>query len=435
MGKTVFISKLGIKTHWNPSGWSVYGGDSDWVSICVALFNANPDVTFYYCQTSDKDKLTAEQYRLLFPHDNVVWPFDEVRFGKDPIENENVLLRWFEAKGVRPDIAVMDTGTSFFTAFYNTMKSDRARNGEYLTPASMVRSKYSPQIRVVEAMKLDTITLCFDPRSTLMFRDWWNRPRVQLSQLNLTYISDLYNREKEVQEQIENHMVYAGLQESVLIGHTPEPIEDLIAAKTKKFGIVCHQCGNDRGARDRTPMIREFILDGGFEEVEIYGKWNDQFFGVDPRFKGPLPKVELDAEMRKWRYSFCVPLGDGWATTKYLELIKQGVIPFLHPNYDVQRNAKLPEYLYVKDARDLREKIEDCERDGGAGYKRLVTQLYERFMSERMLDGTDLIGRISSYSRGAIPSRWFEQNKHRIRDLWKKFDELEKAKISSLDWF
>lgn len=430
----IFVSKLGITTHWHPKNWSKFGGDSDWVSMMVAIFNYNPEDTFYYCQTSDKDELSPEQYKLLFPNDNVVWPFDEIKFKKDdPYGNENVLADWFESKNIKLDHGIIDPGTSFFTAFYGIIKSDKARNGPTLTPASMVRGKYSPMIRVLEKTGIPSVALICDPRNTVMFRDWYNRPKIQLSQLNLEYWSDLYNKQTDQMDKVRQHLTYAGLQDSVLIGYTPEKIEDILKNKTTRFGVVCHQCGNGRGARDRAPMIQEFILDAEFD-CEIYGKWNEPYSN-DRRFKGSIDKIELDRVMRQWRYSFCVPLGDGWATTKYLELIKQGVVPFLHPNYDLQRNTDLPDYLWVKDAKELSMKMEELDANNFEGYREMISRLYQRITHPLLINGQDMNFRIM---QKIDPMKKFirpQEEMDRMVNLWKKFDELEEAKVQSLDWF
>ena len=46
---------------------------------------------------------------------------------------------------------------------------------------------------------------------------------------------------------------------------------------------------------------------------------------------------------------------------KPLELIILGIIPFIHPKYDEQRLLGLPEYVYLKDPEDFKNKVMELD--------------------------------------------------------------------------
>ena len=74
-------------------------------------------------------------------------------------------------------------------------------------------------------------------------------------------------------------------------------------------------------------------------------------------FKGTINRGKLYPEMMNWKHSLCVPIDKGWATAKYLEYLKCGVSPFMHPEYDSQRNTNIQDFYRVQSAEEMRDKI------------------------------------------------------------------------------
>jgi hypothetical protein len=58
-----------------------------------------------------------------------------------------------------------------------------------------------------------------------------------------------------------------------------------------------------------------------------------------------------------------ISIRDGWVTMKVWELISNGIIPFLHPNYDDQHHIAVPEFLRLSKPEELHERIEQLEND------------------------------------------------------------------------
>ena len=114
--------------------------------------------------------------------------------------------------------------------------------------------------------------------------------------------------------------------------------------------------------KSRYKDLKRYILDH-VEDVDIYGKWNENIISKDSRFKGPKKFNELQSMLPRVKYTFCIPIKKGWCTAKYWEMSHYGIIPFLHPTYDEQHNIKCPDFLRIKDSKDLFDKISYLEND------------------------------------------------------------------------
>jgi hypothetical protein len=161
---------------------------------------------------------------------------------------------------------------------------------------------------------------------------------------------------------------------------------DQTSKKAIKFMIVCNQ-----GNPSRYPDLKKYILDH-IQDVDIYGKWNENILNNDSRFKGSKKFNELQSMLPSVKYTFCIPIKKGWCTAKFYEMAHYGIIPFLHPTYDEQNNLKCPEILRVKDSADLFQKIEYLESDENA-YNNLRTEL-DKLLKDEYYDGTFLNTRI-----------------------------------------
>ena len=75
-------------------------------------------------------------------------------------------------------------------------------------------------------------------------------------------------------------------------------------------------------------------------------------------FKGFIDRPTLYPEMKKWKHSFCVPIDKGWATAKYLEYLKCGISPFMHPEYDDQKNTNIQNFYRVQSVEEIKDKID-----------------------------------------------------------------------------
>ena len=135
----------------------------------------------------------------------------------------------------------------------------------------------------------------------------------------------------------------------------------------------------NEGKPSRYNDLKNFILDS-VDDVQVYGVWNDKAL-KDPRIE-QVAMSELSWQFPRTKYTFCIPIAPGWATGKFWEMIKHGIIPFMHPEYDVQKNIGFPEELRVKDSNDLLEKINLYNSDEML-YNRLHKQLKDMITPDK----------------------------------------------------
>ena len=57
-----------------------------------------------------------------------------------------------------------------------------------------------------------------------------------------------------------------------------------------------------------------------------------------------------------WKHSLCVPI-DKNVTAKYLEYLKCGISPFMHPEYDDQKNTNVQDFYRVGSVEEFKDKI------------------------------------------------------------------------------
>ena len=144
--------------------------------------------------------------------------------------------------------------------------------------------------------------------------------------------------------------------------------------------IVCNE-----GKPSRYPDLKKYILEH-VDDVDIYGQWNPKTVGDDLRFKGPKKFNDLMRMLPRVKYTFCIPIKKGWVTAKFWEMAHYGIIPFLHPTYDGQKHLDVPEFIRVKDSKDLFNKIKFLEENPKA-YTELRDRLDE-MLKEEYYDGS-----------------------------------------------
>jgi hypothetical protein len=154
------------------------------------------------------------------------------------------------------------------------------------------------------------------------------------------------------------------------------------AQRDTQFMVVLNE-----GTPSRYKLLKEWVLDE-VEDCEIYGKWEHEDTEKDPRFKGSMPLEDLQEKLKGVRSTFIIPIKKGWVTSKYIEMIHAGVIPFFHPTYDEQDNLGVPKWLRPKNAAELKAAVAALEND--KIYITAITELQDLFCRKEYYDGSKL---------------------------------------------
>ena len=68
-----------------------------------------------------------------------------------------------------------------------------------------------------------------------------------------------------------------------------------------------------------------------------------------------------------------------WITSKYIEMLYAGVLPFFHPDYDADNYLDIPDILRPKNVEELNSAIEYFEQNDSERIK-LVQKLQNKYM-------------------------------------------------------
>jgi len=261
------------------------------------------------------------------------------------------------------------------------------KNPSKMTGALDMTTIYSaPVIHWLNMSKVPWFLVLNDPRyvkKQQKWRDLVNGPRGCIAQYNdtidFTHFDTYPNPAsgKEITEKLE--LTYSGIEKLNLVNHSiipPTTDRDI------KFALVAMQSAYGKAQGDyRLDVIKKYILNSNRTEgYNIYGKWDDRFTNGYTQFQGYRSPQEIDDIMAKTRYTLVIPIRPHWVTSKYAEMLRVGVVPFLHPDYDTQYST-IPKnhYVRVSTPEELHNKIQELEENPEMRIK-LVKDLQIRFL-------------------------------------------------------
>ena len=213
-------------------------------------------------------------------------------------------------------------------------------------------------------------------------------------------LKDLYNRERKVFTQANYKLktithitsetdftlktdiidcIYAHIERIDLIG-MPDNWKDRIDINRKlksnkenhllviSHGNGCKKINSNLTIKNlRFQGYKEYIIDNFkdtiYNKSKIYGKWTEDIYDQYPNNFEDKPMIELNDILKDARYSLVYSQIPNFVTVKPWEMIANGIIPFIHPDYDPEHILGLPEYVYLKNPDDLKNKIIELDND------------------------------------------------------------------------
>lgn len=272
----------------------------------------------------------------------------------------------------------------------------------------------APLVHYLNMSRIPWFMVMTDPRyikQNQKWRDMINGPRECIAQynsdINFTHF-DTYpepTRGKEITEKL--ILTYSGIEKLNLIAEEiirPDNDRDI------KFSIVAMQSAYGKQEVDyRLEALKKWILgQPGSENYHIYGKWDERFTKGYSQFQGYRDPQEIDNIFKRTRYTLIIPIRPNWVTSKYAEMLRVGVVPFFHPDYDTQFST-LPKdhYLRVKTPQEMFTKIEEMEANPEMRLK-VVKQLQMMFL-QGVRKGSFLAGVVNPFlERAGVSARMGE---------------------------
>lgn len=364
MGKTYLVGKIGKSVKFNPNTWGPIGGDNESPTLLKKLAELNPDDTFIIIGRNDVDKHRIEL--------NLPLNLRDVYEGATKEQRKDIHYIYERLKDIKIDGCFLLTGPTANCNIPNkSFKRNELKNGikEFAKSLETFQNYVAPTYQYLNDSNIPWIMIANDPRYIGQGNDLMNQPKMILSQFNETIQMQTFdNWEDQNYVRKEIPSIYAGMEKIFLINK--ELPKDL--RKTKKFMVVLNEGNN--GVKSRYPELKKYVLEY-ISDVEIYGQWSEEIVSKDSRFKGPKKFEELQKDLPHVKYTFIIPIKPGWVTSKWVEMIANGIIPFFHPDYDTQGHCKVPEFIRIKNPTDLHSKIDQLERD---------QQLYDKILQECM---------------------------------------------------
>ena len=362
----IAFAKIGKSVKFK-SPFSPVGGDNEAPAVMRAMANNNPDKKFYIVGRSDFDKLTESERIKMFPYDNVinVWSACKTKTYTEKHNYEDPFFQhignYFKSNNINIDFAVMMVGQVGNVVIPGKIK--QIRQPTEIASIIDMSLNYSAPIAIwLNDYKVPYVEIVNDPRYTMsQARDIFHMPSVSLGQFNWTYeFNSIKSYEDQERVLTPIKSVYAEMEKAFLIGRQKQNISAL--PKARNFCVVLNE-----GDPSRYNMLHDWVLEN-IEDVEIYGRWEHPKAQpeVDSRFRGSVYLEEAQKIMNETKYTLIIPIREGWVTSKYIEMIHAGVIPFFHPTYDMQNHINVPKVLRPKSPADMFKTIEFLESNPGS---------------------------------------------------------------------
>jgi hypothetical protein len=407
----IAFAKLGKSIKFS-SAYSPTGGDNEAPAFLESLAKNNPDITFYIAGRSDFKKLSDFEKSVKFPYNNVIDCWDGI--SKNRNDAPYHLLSYF--KDIKIDHSIIMFGQVAAVTVPGKTKQIKDKTLDAAV-VDMTRSYTSPLTIWLNESKTPYIEIQNDPRyHSGQPRDLLHHPHKTLSQYNYTYFSSkIISWENQNIEILKFPVTYNGME----VGYCyMKEYPDLLSLKNNKdihMTVVLNE-----GKPSRFNMLNEWILNYN-KDIHVYGSWEHKKTINDNRFKGSKSLSELEDILKRTKYSFIIPIAKGWVTSKYIEMIHNGVIPFFHPTYDEQLHIKVPDILRPKSPEELYKSINLIDSDENL-YNDILSEL-QNVLNPEYYNGKFLSKTILSE---IIPN-------YELPDL-SKFNKIESNTYSILDF-
>ena len=376
MNKNIVIGRTGLTIKFKGIKIGTQTACDTDMLVYSMLSQMNPDFNFYFIGPTDLYKLTEEEYNEIFPCHNVfsAWTND-LRKSKD----FSKIIKYFEDNNIKIDFALINTGGSSQACvpdFYP--KKDGSKRSLLLSQLYYM----APYVYTLNKLGCPVYCMADDARNVLLnFRDLYNRERKVFTQANYK-LKTITHITSETDFTLKTDLIdciYAHIERIDLIG-MPDNWKDRIDINRKlksnkenhllviSHGNGCKKINSNLTIKNlRFQGYKEYIIDNFkdtiYNKSKIYGKWTEDIYEQYPNNFEDKPMIELNDILKDARYSLVYSQIPNFVTVKPWEMIANGIIPFIHPDYDPEHILGLPEYVYLKNPDDLKNKIIELDND------------------------------------------------------------------------
>lgn len=376
MKKNIVIGRLGLTIKFTGIKVGTQTACDTDRMIYSTLSQMNPDFNFYFIGPNNLHKLTKEEYDEIFPCHNVfsAWTNDVSKS-----QDFSKIIKYFNDNNITIDFALLNTGGSSPACVPNFYpKKDGGVRKLLISQINYM----GPYIYTLNHLGCPVYCMADDARNILLnFRDLWNRERKVFTQANhkletITHITSMtdFTLKTDIID-----CLYAHIERIDLIG-MPDNWKDRIdlnrklkSPKESHLLVISHGNGTNKINSNHTIKngrfkgYKEYVIDNFkdtiYNKSKIYGKWTDDIYEQYPNNFEDKPMIELNDILKNARYSLVYSQIKNFVTVKPWEMIANGIIPFIHPDYDPEHILGLPDYVYIKDPEDFKNKIIELDNN------------------------------------------------------------------------
>jgi hypothetical protein len=405
------FAKIGKSIKFKRNNYSAIGGDNEPSNVLIALANHNPDKKFYIVGRSDFSTLSKNDRLNMFPYDNVVDIFENVKATKTQKFYDHV-IDYFKTNKIKIDYGIMMVGQIGTVTIPGRIK--QIKNDNLIASViDMTKMYTTPTIAWLNDSFIPYIEIVNDPRYVMnQSRDNYHLPTQSIGQYDFTYNSKVIRSyEDQTLEVRQTDSIYAGMEKAFCITYD-KPIKN--RNRNTPFMIVLNE-----GKPSRYNLLKEWVLEHN-TDVEIYGQWDEDIRNNDLRFRGSLHIDEIQKKLNDVKCTLIIPIAKGWVTSKYIEMIHAGVVPFFHPTYDEQNHLDIPDFFRPDTPIELQKRIHQLTVNQEY-YEKCIEYLQNKFCTDDVYSG--------QYINNQIMSRIISD--YTMPDL----SQYETVAINSLDSF
>jgi hypothetical protein len=244
----------------------------------------------------------------------------------------------------------------------------------------------TPTVNWLNETKIPYLEIVNDPRYVMnQSRDIFNLPTKSIGQYDFEYSSKvIHSYEDQTLEIRKTKSVYAGMEKAFCASYDQ--------AETNRNRNIPFMIVLNEGKPSRYNMLKEWILDLN-SDVEVYGQWDESIVNNDSRFRGSLHIDKIQDKLKNVKCTFIIPIAKGWVTSKYIEMIHAGVVPFLHPTYDEQNHLNIPDFFKPSTPVELQKRIKQITENQDY-YEKSIAILQNKFCTSDIYSGSYINNKI-----------------------------------------